>query len=96
MSKVYLEERRLMRNSETLSLADSGQVLAFIMVLAGLMEFHNRSRIALLTNSESMILSFRRFPEDSAVHCARKGSRQIRASWPGCGEFIVTRLKFGW
>ncbi|CAE7838223.1 unnamed protein product [Symbiodinium necroappetens] len=35
-------------------------VLAFILVLAGVMEFHNRSRNALLTNSESMVLSFRR------------------------------------
>ncbi|CAE7398335.1 unnamed protein product [Symbiodinium natans] len=35
-------------------------VLAFILVLAGLMEFHNRSRNALLANSESMVLSFRR------------------------------------
>ncbi|CAJ1408824.1 unnamed protein product [Effrenium voratum] len=35
-------------------------VSAFILVLAGLMEFNNRSRIALLTNSESMVHSFRR------------------------------------
>ena len=35
-------------------------ILAFIVVLAGIMEFNDRSRIALLTNSESMVLSFRR------------------------------------
>lgn len=35
-------------------------VLAFILVLAGLMEFNSRSRIALLINSESMVFSFRR------------------------------------
>eukprot|EP00438_Fugacium_kawagutii_P015551 Skav228562 [mRNA] locus=scaffold4568:40948:42633:+ [translate_table: standard] len=35
-------------------------ILAFIIVLAGIMEFNDRSRIALLTNSESMVLSFRR------------------------------------
>eukprot|EP00438_Fugacium_kawagutii_P033125 Skav217297 [mRNA] locus=scaffold1466:172896:182887:+ [translate_table: standard] len=35
-------------------------ISAFIVFLAGIMEFNDRSRIALLTNSESMVLSFRR------------------------------------